>query len=67
MTIESVPAEIPGLPENTVATLTGTGKAKILMIGHIDTVFGPGTTAKWSYSVEGDHARGLASPTRRAG
>ncbi|MBR7620783.1 M20/M25/M40 family metallo-hydrolase [Phenylobacterium sp. 20VBR1] len=67
MTIESVPAEIPGLPENTVATLTGTGKAKILMIGHIDTVFGPGTTAKWSYSVEGDHARGPGVADEKGG
>lgn len=67
MTIESVPAEIPGLPENTVATLTGTGKAKILMIGHIDTVFGPGTTAKWPYSVEGDHARGPGVADEKGG
>ena len=67
MTIESVPAEIPALPENTVATLTGTGKAKILMIGHIDTVFGPGTVAKWSYSVEGDHARGPGVADEKGG
>lgn len=57
-TIESVPAEAEGLPENTVATFTGTGKAKILLIGHIDTVFGPGTVAKWPFSVEGDRLRG---------
>ena len=67
MTIETVPAEIPGLPENTVATLTGTGKAKILMIGHIDTVFGPGTVAKWPYSVEGDHARGPGVADEKGG
>lgn len=67
MTIERVPAEIPGLPENTVATLTGTGKAKILMIGHIDTVFGPGTTAKWTYTVEGDHARGPGVADEKGG
>jgi glutamate carboxypeptidase len=57
-TIETVPAEAPGLPENTVATFTGTGKARILLIGHIDTVFGPGTVAKWPFSVEGDRLRG---------
>lgn len=67
MTVESVPAEIPGLPENTVATLTGTGKAKILMIGHIDTVFGPGTVAKWPWSVEGDHARGPGVADEKGG
>ncbi|WP_304698881.1 glutamate carboxypeptidase [Phenylobacterium sp.] len=67
MTIESVPAEIPGLPENTVATLKGTGKARILMIGHIDTVFGPGTTAKWPFSIEGDHARGPGVADEKGG
>ena len=67
MTIETVPAEVPGLPENTVATLTGTGKARILMIGHIDTVFGPGTVAKWPYSVEGDHARGPGVADEKGG
>lgn len=56
--IESVPAEEPGLPENTVATFNGTGKARILMIGHIDTVFGPGTVAKWSFRIDGNTVHG---------
>lgn len=56
--VERVPAEIPGLPDNLVATLKGKGKAKILMIGHIDTVFEPGTAARWPYSVTGDRATG---------
>ena len=56
--VERVPAEIPGLPDNLVATLKGKGKAKILMIGHIDTVFEPGTAARWPYSVSGDRATG---------
>ena len=56
--VERIPAEIPGLPDNLVATLKGKGKAKILMIGHIDTVFEPGTTAKWRYAVSGDRATG---------
>lgn len=58
MTVEKVAAEAPGLPENLVATLKGTGKGRILMIGHLDTVFGPGTTAKWSYAVKGDRITG---------
>ena len=57
-TIESVPAEAEGLPENTVATFTGTGKARILLIGHIDTVFGPGTVAKRPFTIDGDRLRG---------
>ncbi len=57
-TIETVPAEAPGLPENTVAVVRGTGKARILMIGHIDTVFGPGTVAKWHFSNDGTRLHG---------
>ena len=56
--IERVPAEIPGLPDNLVATLKGKGKARILMIGHVDTVFEPGTTAKWRYVADGNRATG---------
>lgn len=57
-TLERVPAEAPGLPENLVARFEGKGKTRILIIGHIDTVFGPGTVAKRPYSVTGDQAHG---------
>jgi glutamate carboxypeptidase len=56
--VKTFPAEAPGLPDNIVATVTGTGTAKILMIGHLDTVFGPGTVAKWHYHVAGNRAMG---------
>lgn len=56
--VESLPAEAPNLPENTVATFTGTGKARILIIAHIDTVFGPGTVAKWPFRIEGGRIHG---------
>jgi glutamate carboxypeptidase len=52
------PAEAAGLPDNLVAVFHGTGKARILIIAHIDTVFGPGTVAGRPYSVEGDRAHG---------
>jgi glutamate carboxypeptidase len=52
------PAEAPGLQDNLVAVFHGTGKARILIIAHIDTVFGPGTVAGRPYSVEGDRAHG---------
>lgn len=58
MTVEKVAAEAPNLPENLVATLKGSGKGRILMIGHLDTVFGPGTVAKWPYAVKGDRVTG---------
>jgi glutamate carboxypeptidase len=66
-TIETVPAEATGLPENTIATFTGTGKGHILMIGHIDTVFGPGTVAQRPYRVDGDHARGPGVSDEKGG
>src|SRR5258706_15974513 len=56
--IESVKAEADGLPENTVATLKGTGKGRILLIGHIDTVFGPGTAAKRPFHMDAEKAYG---------
>ena len=58
MTVETVPAEAPGLAANTVATLHGTGKTRILLIGHVDTVFGPGTVAKWRFSNDGTRLHG---------
>ena len=56
--VETVPAEAPDLADNVVATVTGAGRARILMIAHMDTVFGPGTAAARPYSLEGDRAHG---------
>jgi len=67
MTIESVKAEADGLPENTVGTLTGTGKGRILIIAHIDTVFGPGTVAKWPFKIDGDRATGPGVSDEKGG
>lgn len=67
MTVERVPAEAPGLPENLVATLKGTGKGRVLMIGHLDTVFGPGTAAKRPFTIDGDHARGPGVSDEKGG
>ena len=65
--VETVPAEAPDLPENVVATVKGTGKARILMIGHMDTVFGPGTVAARPYSVVGDEAHGPGVADEKGG
>ncbi|HEX3653458.1 MAG TPA: glutamate carboxypeptidase [Rhizomicrobium sp.] len=65
--VETVPAEAPDLPDNVVATLTGSGRAHILMIGHMDTVFGPGTVAERPYSVEGDRAHGPGVADEKGG
>ena len=56
--IQMVPAEAPGLPENLVATLKGTGKGRILLIGHMDTVFEPGEAAKRPFRTDAEKAYG---------
>jgi len=67
MKIESVPAEQAGLAENTVATLTGRGKARILMIGHIDTVFGPGTAQRRPFHMDDKRAYGPGVSDEKGG
>lgn len=52
------PAEAANFPPNLVAVFHGTGKAKILIIAHIDTVFGPGTVAQRPFHIEADRALG---------
>lgn len=66
-TVESVKAEAEGLPENTVATLTGTGKGRILIIGHIDTVFGPGTVAMRPFRMDAEKAYGPGVSDEKGG
>jgi glutamate carboxypeptidase len=56
--VESVPATAPAVGDNLVATLTGTGKGRILLIAHMDTVFPHGTVAQRPYKVVGDHGIG---------
>ncbi|MGZ6048751.1 MAG: glutamate carboxypeptidase [Phenylobacterium sp.] len=65
--IESVKAEAEGLPDNTVATLTGTGKGRILLIGHIDTVFEPGTVAKRPFHMDAEKAYGPGVSDEKGG
>jgi len=58
MTVDLIKAEAPGLPDNVVATLSGTGKGRILIIAHTDTVFGPGTVAKRPFTMDATRAYG---------
>lgn len=62
-----VPAEAPGLAPNIVATLNGTGKGRILMIGHLDTVFEPGTAAKRPFRIDQDKAYGPGVSDEKGG
>lgn len=66
-TVESVKAEAEGLPDNTVATLTGTGKGRILLIGHIDTVFEPGAAAKRPFRMDAQKAYGPGVSDEKGG
>ena len=67
MTVESVAAEEAGLAENTVATLAGHGKARILMIGHIDTVFEPGTAQRRPFRTDEKRAYGPGVSDEKGG
>ncbi|MBX9797074.1 glutamate carboxypeptidase [Sphingomonas sp.] len=58
MEVRFVPAEAPGLPDNLVATLKGRGKGRLLLIGHSDTVFEPGTAAKRPFRMDETYAYG---------
>lgn len=61
------PAEAPGLPGNLVAVFHGTGKGNILIIAHIDTVFGSGTAAARPFSIANDRAHGPGVGDEKAG
>ncbi len=61
------PAEAPGLPDNLVAVFHGAGKGRILIIAHIDTVFGPGTAAARPFSMDQERAHGPGVGDEKAG
>ncbi|HET7084847.1 MAG TPA: glutamate carboxypeptidase [Rhizomicrobium sp.] len=65
--LRSETAEAPGLPDNLVATFHGKGKGRILVIAHVDTVFGPGTVSQRPFRVEGDRAHGPGIGDEKAG
>ena len=67
MKVETIPAEAPGLPENLVATLDGRGRGRILLIAHMDTVFGPGTVAKRPFRTDETHAYGPGVADEKGG
>src|SRR5581483_210669 len=65
--VSSEPAEAPGLPGNLVARLQGKGKGRILIIAHIDTVFGAETAAARPFMIDGDRAHGPGVGDEKAG
>lgn len=67
MTVELIKAEAPGLPDNVLATLIGTGKGRVLMIAHTDTVFGPGTVARRPFRMDSTRAYGPGVSDEKGG
>jgi glutamate carboxypeptidase len=65
--VRTEPAEAPGLPDNLVAVFHGTGKGKILIVAHVDTVFGPGTAATRPFSMDAQRAHGPGVGDEKAG
>jgi glutamate carboxypeptidase len=65
--VERVPAATPTVGDNIVATLTGKGKGRILLIAHMDTVFPRGTAAQRPYTVVGEHGIGPGAGDDKAG
>jgi glutamate carboxypeptidase len=65
--VRSESAEAPGLPDNLVAVFHGTGKGKILIVAHIDTVFGTGTAAARPFSIDKERAHGPGVGDEKAG
>jgi len=61
------PAEAPGLPANLVSVFHGTGKGHILVIAHVDTVFGPGTVAQRPFRMDAGRAYGPGVGDEKAG
>ena len=65
--VESVPAIAPAAGDNLVATLTGTGRGRILLTAHMDTVFAHGAVAQRPYTVVGDHGIGPGAGDDKGG
>jgi glutamate carboxypeptidase len=55
------------LPDNLVVVFHGSGKGRILVIAHVDTVFGPGTVAQRPFSIDGARAHGPGVGDEKAG
>jgi glutamate carboxypeptidase len=64
--IETVPA-LPAYGDNIVASLSGSGQGKILLIAHMDTVFKKGDAAARPFRIEGGRAYGPGVADDKAG
>lgn len=65
--VNIMPAEAPGLAPNLVAIVNGTGKGRLLLIAHLDTVFEPGTAAKRPFRSDASRAYGPGVSDEKGG
>ncbi len=65
--VRTSPAEAPDLPDNLLAVFHGTGKGRILIVAHYDTVYGPDTVAGRPFRIEGTRALGPGVGDEKAG
>jgi glutamate carboxypeptidase len=64
--IETFPAK-PAVGDNVVATFTGTGKGRILLMAHMDTVFAKGTAAARPFRIKDGRAHGPGVSDNKGG
>lgn len=65
--VKSVAPTPPAAGNNVVATLTGTGRGRIVLIAHMDTVFNHGNVAARTPHWEGQHFIGPGAGDDKAG
>lgn len=65
--IELVPNANAVAGDNVVATLTGTGQGKVLLMAHMDTVFAKGAAKARPFRIEGGRAYGPGVSDDKAG
>ena len=66
-TVERVPTVAPVVGDNLVARLKGSGKGRVLVIAHMDTVFPHGTVAQRPYTVIDEHGVGPGAGDDKGG
>jgi glutamate carboxypeptidase len=65
--IEAVPAAKPAVGDNIIASFSGTGKGKIFLIAHMDTVLPKGTAAARPFRIKDGRATGPGVSDNKGG
>lgn len=67
VSVEVSPSETPTVADNLIAVFTGKGKARILLIAHLDTVYPRGTVAQRPLRIEGERYIGPGVSDEKGG